>query len=81
MKSQEQRVFEYLKKHKTATGLELLKNCGVICYTKAVSRLRETLPFEGYTIIGQYINVKTRFNGISRVMEYSLAGLKKKSKR
>ena len=81
MKTQEQRIYDYLKKNKTATGLELLKNCGVICYTKAISRLRKELPYEGYTITGEYITVKTRFNGKSRVMQYSLARLKKKAKR
>lgn len=81
MKTQEQRIFEYLKKNKSATGLELLRNTGVICYTKAISRLRKELHYEGYTITGQYIILKTKHNGISRVMEYSLARLKKKAKR
>ena len=81
MKTQEQRIFEYLKKNKSATGLELLRKTGVICYTKAISMLRKELPYEGYTITGQYISVKTKYNGISRVMEYSLARLKKKAKR
>lgn len=81
MKTQEQRIFEYLKKNQTATGLELLKHTGSICYTKAISRLRKELPYEGYTITGKYINVKTKYNGISRVMEYSLARLKKKVKK
>ena len=81
MKTQEQRIFEYLKDYKTATGLELLKHTGCICYTKAIHRLRKELPYEGYTITGQYISVKTKYNGVSRVMEYSLARLKKKAKR
>ena len=81
MKTQEQRIFEYLKKNKTATGMELLKYTGSICYTKAISRLRKELPYEGYTITGQYIKVNTKYNGVSRVMEYSLARLKKKAKK
>lgn len=81
MKTQEQRIFEYLKKNKSATGLELLRNTCVICYTKAISRLRRTLPYEGYTITGEYITVKSKFNGKSRVMLYSLAWLKKKVKK
>ena len=81
MKSQEQRVYEYLKEHKVATGLELLKHTGTICYTKAISRLRKELPYKGYTITGKYIEVKTKYNGVSRVMEYSLARLKKKAKK
>lgn len=81
MKTQEQRVYEYLKEHKVATGLELLKHTGTICYTKAISRLRKELPYLGFTITGKYIHVKTKHNGISRVMEYSLSRLKKKAKR
>lgn len=81
MKTQEQRIFGYLKKNQTATGLDLLKHTGSICYTKAISRLRKELPYEGYTITGKYIKVKTKYNGVSRVMEYSLARLKKKAKK
>ena len=77
IKTQQKRIFEYLKANKSATGLELLKNCGVICYTKAISRLRQTLPLIGYTIVGEYITVKTRFNGKSRVIKYTLARIKK----
>ena len=80
IKTQSERIYEYLKEHKTATGLELLRNCGVICYTKAISRLRSDLPYEGYTITGEYIKIKTKFNGTTRVMQYSLARLKKKAK-
>lgn len=81
VKQQKERILEYLLKHKEATGLELLKNCGVMCYTKAISQLRRTLPYEGYTITGEYITVNSKFNGKSRVMLYSLARLKKKAKR
>lgn len=81
MKNREQRIFEYLKKNKTATGLELLKHCGTLSYTKAISDLRKTLPYEGYTITGKLVEVKTRFSGKARVMEYALARLKKKAKR
>ena len=80
MKNQMQRVFQYLKQNKTATGLELLKNCGVISYTKVISKLRRELPTEGYTIIGELIKVKTRFNGVSRVMQYSLTRIKNRRK-
>lgn len=81
MKAQEQRILEYLKENRTATGLELLKHTGCICYTKAIHRLRKELPYEGYTITGQYISVKSKYNGTSRVMLYSLARLKKKAKK
>lgn len=79
--TQEQRIYKYLKEHKIATGLELLRNCGVICYTKAISRLRQELPYEGFTITGEYVKVKSKFNGTSLVMQYSLARLKKKAKK
>lgn len=76
--TQKQRIFDYLKKHKTATGLELLKYTGTMSYTKVISRLRNELPKKGYTIAGKFIKVKTKYNGTSRVKEYSLARLKRK---
>lgn len=78
LKTQKERILDFLKKNKTATGLELLRNTGVICYTKAISRLRTELPQKGYTIAGKFIKVKTKYNGTSRVKEYSLARLKRK---
>lgn len=76
--TQEEKVYKYLKANKSATGLELLKNCGVICYTKRISNLRKTLPLIGYTIVGEYITVKTRFNGTARVVKYTLTRIKKR---
>lgn len=80
MKNQAERVYKYLKENKTATGLELLRNCGVLSYTKVISELRNELPQQGYTIVGEYIKVKTRFNGTTSVMQYSLAKLSKRKK-
>ena len=76
--TQKQRIFDYLKKNKTATGLELLKHTGTMSYTKVISQLRNELQKKGYTIYGKFIKVKTKYNGISRVKEYSLARLKRK---
>lgn len=80
MKTQKERVFEYLKKNKTATGLELLRNCGVLSYTKAISILRQELPYQGYTITGERIVIHSKYNGKTRVMKYTLSRLKKKAK-
>ena len=76
--TQKQRIFAYLKNNKTATGLELLKYTGTMSYTKVISQLRNELPKKGYTISGKFIKVKTKYNGTSRVKEYSLARLKRK---
>ena len=76
--TQKQRIFDYLKKNKKATGLELLKYTGTMSYTKVISQLRNELKKKGYTIAGKFIKVKTKCNGTSRVKEYSLARLKRK---
>lgn len=76
--TQKKRIFDYLKKNKKATGLELLKYTGTMSYTKVISQLRNELPKKGYTIYGKFIKVKTKYNGTSRVKEYSLARLKRK---
>lgn len=78
MRKQMERVYQYLKQNKSATGLELLRNCGVLSYTKVISELRRELPKQGYTIVGERIKVKSKFNGTASVMEYSLARLKRK---
>lgn len=80
MRTQTERVYKYLKENKIATGLELLRNCGVLSYTKIISELRRELPEKGYTIVGEYIKVKTKFNGTTSVMQYSLAKLSKRKK-
>jgi len=80
MRNQLERVYKYLRENKTATGLELLRNCGVLSYTKVISELRQELPLQGYTIVGEYIKVKTKFNGTTSVMQYSLAKLGKRKK-
>lgn len=80
MKDQKERVYKYLQENKTATGLELLRHCGVISYTKVISELRRELPLKGYTITGEYIKVKTKFNGTTNVVQYSLARLAKRKK-
>ena len=77
-KTQRERIFEYLKANKSATGMELLRHCGVICYTKRISELRATLPETGYTIIDKFITVYSKIAGRKvKVKEYTLARLKK----
>ena len=81
MKNQRTRILEYLKENKSATGLELLKHCGVICYTKRISELREILPDKGYYITDKFVKVKTRYNGVQRVKEYTLTRIKTRIKK
>lgn len=77
--TQRERIFEYLKANKSATGMELLRNCGVLCYTKRISELRSILPDYGYTIIDRYIQVYSKIAKRNvRVKEYTFAKLKKK---
>ena len=58
--TQKQRIFDYLKKNKTATGLELFKYTGTMSYTKVISQIRNELPKKGYTNAGKIIKVKTK---------------------
>lgn len=77
-KTQRERIFEYLKANKSATGMELLRHCGVLSYTKRISELRAILPCYGYTITDEYIKVYSRLAGKKvRVKQYTLAKLKK----
>jgi hypothetical protein len=78
MNNQQQMIFDYLKQHKSATGLELLRNCGTLSYTKRISELRRLLANEGYLITGEFIKVKTRFNGWQKVKQYTLVKVSKK---
>lgn len=76
--TQRERIFEYLKANKSATGMELLRHCGVLCYTKRISELRAILPCYGYTIIDEYIKVYSKIAKREvRVKEYKLAKIKK----
>lgn len=77
--TQRERIFEYLKSNKRATGMDLLRNCGVLCYTKRISELRSILPDYGYTIIDQYVKVYSRIaKRYVSVKEYTLTRIKKK---
>lgn len=78
MNNQQQMIFDYLKQHKYATGLELLRNCGTLSYTKRISELRRLLANKGYLITGEFIKVKTRFNGWQKVKQYTLVKISKK---
>lgn len=77
-KTQRERIFEYLKSNKSATGMDLLRHCGVLCYTKRISELRAILPEQGYTIIDHFITVYSKIAQRKvKVKEYTLARLKK----
>lgn len=75
---QEGRVFEYLKKSKKATGLELLRNCGAMSWAKKISVLNTILPEMGYKIEKEHIKVYSKFAKKDvYVMEYHLVKLPK----
>ena len=82
MSGQNQRIFEYLKANKSATGLELLKTCGVMSHSKRIWELNQILPEMGYKIIKTRVKVWSK---IARkdvwVMEYTLSKQSKKRKK
>lgn len=82
MNGQQSRIFEYLKTNKSATGLELLKHCGVMSHSKRIWELNQILPEMGYKITKTRVKVWSR---IARkdvwVMEYTLSKQCKKSKK
>lgn len=75
------RIVEYMKKNKSATGLDLWRNCGVMSWAKKVSVLNQILPSMGYTIAKERIDVYSKFakQKVS-VMQYTLVKLPKKGK-
>lgn len=83
MNGQLQRIFEYLKENKSATGLELLRNCGVASWSKRIFELNQILPEMGYKIVKTRVQVYSKFAKKEVwVMEYTLSktgkGKKKK---
>lgn len=76
------RIFEYLKSNKSATGLELWRNCGAMSWAKKISVLNEILPTMGYAIQKQRVQVYSKFAKKDVwVMEYTLVKLNSKKKR
>lgn len=81
MNGQLQRIFEYLKANKSATGLELLRNCGVASWSKRIFELNNILPEMGYKIVKTRVQVYSKFAKRDVwVMEYTLSKLGKKVK-
>lgn len=73
MNRQEELIFQYLKKNKEATGLELLRKCGVLSWAKIISNLREKLQDTKYVILKERIKVYSKFAGKKvYVMKYRL---------
>lgn len=80
MNGQLQRIFEYLKENKSATGLELLRNCGVASWSKRIFELNNILPEMGYKIVKTRVQVYSKFAKKEVwVMEYTLTKLPKKA--
>lgn len=73
MNRQEKLIFQYLKKNKEATGLELWRKCGVMSWAKIISNLREKLQDTNYVIIKERVKVYSKFAGKKvSVMKYRL---------
>lgn len=81
MNGQLQRIFEYLKANKSATGLDLLRHCGVASWSKRIFELNQILPEMGYKIVKTRVQVYSKFAKRDVwVMEYTLSKLGKKAK-
>ena len=81
MNGQLQRIFEYLKANKSATGLELLRNCGVASWSKRIFELNNILPEMGYKIVKTRVQVYSKFAKREVwVMEYTLSKIGKGKK-
>lgn len=76
--TQTQAIINYLKTHKTASGLDFVKKLGILCYTKAISEIRADFAQENKCAIHtEFRMVNTRY-GKARVAFYSLVKLNKK---
>ena len=62
-------MLDYLKKHKSITGLEAITKLGIISYTKCISRLRAS----GEMISKEWKTHKSKF-GVKRYTCYSWYG-------
>lgn len=81
MNGQLERIFEYLKANKSATGLDLLRHCGVASWSKRIFELNQILPEIGYKIVKTRVQVYSKFAKHDVwVMEYTLSKLGKKTK-
>jgi len=68
-KSQNEMVLKYLQTHKTGiTQLKALEKLGVLRLSGRIYDLRD----QGYNIVTNMIEVKNRYDEISRVAEYRL---------
>ena len=82
LSGQQGRIFNYLEDGKSATGLELWRNCGVMSWAKKISDLNNILPSMGYVITKQRVKVFSKFAGKQvSVMEYTLVKLPGKKKK
>ena len=66
--TQEQRMLEYMKTHKTITNREAVVNLGIGSPTKTISNLART----GVTIRREWITGKNRYGESCRFVQYSL---------
>lgn len=76
------RIVDYLKEKKSATGLDLWRNCGSMSWAKKISELNQILPPMGYEIQKQRVQVYSKFAKKEVwVMEYALVKINSKKKR
>ena len=64
---QDRMLLNYLIENKSITGLEALKNLGIISYTKRISNLRS----QGVLIESQWVTRKSKF-GLKKFVRYVL---------
>lgn len=64
---QDRMLLNYLIENKSITGLEALKNLGIISYTKRISNLRA----QGVLIESQWVTRKSKF-GLKKFVRYVL---------
>ena len=76
MNNQRTLMLQYLMENHEITGLEALKNLGILCYTKVISDLRAG----GVLIESEWVTHKSRF-GLKRFVKYKLLKVTPKAKK
>jgi hypothetical protein len=74
MQKQVDRLFNYLKKHKSITNGAAFVHLGIMANPRRIMDLKEVLP-KSYRIAHEKIYVNTRFSGKQRVTQYRLVRL------
>lgn len=76
MNNQRTLMLQYLMENHEITGLEALKNLGILSYTKVISDLRAN----GVLIESEWMTHKSRF-GLKRFVKYKLLKVSPQAKK